>query len=329
MEDIISIIVPIYNGERYIQRCVESLKNQTYKNIEIILVDDGSTDKTAQICKELSLSDNRIAFFNQKNSGAGGARNKGIENAQGNIIGFVDCDDWIARDFCEYLHKLLVRQNADIAYCQLSKLSSCKRDVKELPEHICCYNREDMMRKFLRIDGDDGFTSVCRCLYKKNVLKDVKFLAERMAEDIEFSCNAILHANRIVVSNQIKYYYCMETKNVTRKKVDEKFEDVFFAWKQVAKDVECNAPEFLYGVQYNRIRAEFTCLCKAAIYGVDKNFKRWPEDKKKFLKSIKQYKNLVLKYNMSFFKKIIYRAMCIGFSVAKIILWFYPKKYTV
>ena len=112
--DLISIIVPVYNVEKYIVRCLESILSQTYKNIEVIIVNDGSVDKSGEICERYAKKDNRIKLINKSNGGLSDARNKGIDQANGIYITFVDSDDYISQNYVEILYKLIKENNADI-----------------------------------------------------------------------------------------------------------------------------------------------------------------------------------------------------------------------
>ena len=127
MNDLISIIVPVYNVEQYLRKCIESIKNQTYTNIEIIIVDDGSTDNSGAICDELKQTDNRIQVLHKKNGGLSDARNAGLKIAKGEFVGFVDSDDYIKEDMFETLYKLNKEHHSDIAivsYYELYKVPS-------------------------------------------------------------------------------------------------------------------------------------------------------------------------------------------------------------
>ena len=109
MEDLISVIIPVYNVELYLRRCIDSVIKQTYKNLEIILVDDGSTDKSGEICDEYASLDNRISVIHKENGGLSSARNAGLKNAHGEYFGFVDSDDAIVEDMYEYLYDILLK----------------------------------------------------------------------------------------------------------------------------------------------------------------------------------------------------------------------------
>lgn len=117
MQPTVSVIVPVYNVEKYLARCVDSITSQTYENLDIILVDDGSTDNSGRICGEYAKKDTRIRVIHQKNKGASAARNCGITAASGNYIGFIDSDDWIDKDMYELLVNTAIEHHADIVRC--------------------------------------------------------------------------------------------------------------------------------------------------------------------------------------------------------------------
>ena len=120
MEDLISVIVPVYNVEQYLERCINSIVNQTYKNLEIILIDDGSTDSSGSICDTLCTSDNRILVIHQDNGGISCARNTGIDHSRGKYVTFVDSDDWIDIRMIEKLYSRIIKDNSQIAFCNFA-----------------------------------------------------------------------------------------------------------------------------------------------------------------------------------------------------------------
>ena len=175
-KSIVSVIVPAYNVEAYIEKCVFSIINQTYNNLEIIIVDDGSTDKTFEICKKIASSDDRIKFVSQKNSGQSAARNKGLELATGEYIGFVDADDWIETHFFEKLVKVAEENELDMCVCNrrvfteenelLYEMNSVKRSI---------YTIKDINRYFY--EHFFQYTPVVyNRIYKKKIWNDIKFL---------------------------------------------------------------------------------------------------------------------------------------------------------
>ena len=114
---LISIIVPVYNVKNYLEKCLQSICGQTYKNLEIILIDDGSSDGSGELCDLFAQRDGRIRVFHQANAGQSAARNRGLAVAQGEFLGFVDSDDWIESDMYEFLYRLLKENEADISIC--------------------------------------------------------------------------------------------------------------------------------------------------------------------------------------------------------------------
>ncbi len=114
MKELISVVIPAYNVGKYIDKCIDTVLTQTYSNIEIILVDDGATDDTAEICDNYAKKDNRVKVIHKKNGGLSDARNAGIDAAKGKYITFIDSDDYIADDYVEFLYKLLIGKDADI-----------------------------------------------------------------------------------------------------------------------------------------------------------------------------------------------------------------------
>ena len=123
MEDLISVVVPIYNVEKYLKTCIETIIKQTYKNIEIILVNDGSTDNSLQICNEFKEKEKRIKVINKKNGGLSDARNIGLKKAKGKYICFIDSDDFINEKYIEELHSLIIKNNAQIAICSFENVN--------------------------------------------------------------------------------------------------------------------------------------------------------------------------------------------------------------
>ena len=119
MEDLISVIIPVYNVEKYLPECIESVLKQTHTNLEIILVDDGSPDNSPQICDEYAQKDSRIKVIHKENGGVSSARNEGLKIAKGEWISFIDADDWVEKNFCEILLNKAVKTQSDIALCRI------------------------------------------------------------------------------------------------------------------------------------------------------------------------------------------------------------------
>ncbi len=143
MEELISIIVPVYNVEQYLEKCVKSIIRQTYKNIEIILIDDGATDSSGKICDKLKLKDNRIKVIHKENGGLSDARNAGLKVAKGEYIGFVDSDDYIKEDMFETLYNLNKKYNSEISI--VSYYEICK-------DKLIAVRESDEVQQFNKIE---------------------------------------------------------------------------------------------------------------------------------------------------------------------------------
>ena len=197
----ISIIIPVYNSEKYITDCVESISNQTYRNIEIILVDDGSTDASGEICDSLAQSDERIKVIHKKNGGTSAARNDGIEAASGDYITFTDNDDmWQGRDSLQRVMDLLAESQADIVMhdCTVKWL-----DSGEVNKPSCRLGRELVVGKsageaLSHIIGSNVFSLYCvwSKFFKASLIKNenIRFPEGMRSEDIAFCFEALLHA---------------------------------------------------------------------------------------------------------------------------------------
>ena len=174
MDDLISIIIPAYNVEKYLDRCLETVVNQTYKNIEIILIDDGSTDATPILCDEWAIKDQRIKVIHKVNGGQSAARNTGMELATGKYIGFVDSDDWIEYDMFAYLHQLITKYHVEAAFCDFRRLKD-KKTKKNKKEKVIIRKDEALDRYFYRVDGGKSSYAVWCGLYNRDAIKNIKF----------------------------------------------------------------------------------------------------------------------------------------------------------
>ena len=230
MDEKISVIVPVYNVEQYLERCVDSIINQTYKNLEIILVNDGSTDNSGQLCDELAKKDDRIRVIHKKNGGLSDARNVGIDEAEAELVGFIDSDDYIDEDMYEVLINNLKAANADLSMCghydvynnvpesQVSDKKTWELSPQEAIKMV-------MEAKILSV------TAVNK-LYKKSLFSELKFEIEKIAEDAFIMIKLLDKCNKIVATNEKKYYYVHRENSITTQKFSLKFLNVIEAYEQ-------------------------------------------------------------------------------------------------
>lgn len=195
----ISIIVPVYNTGKYLQRCIDSILNQTYTDLEIIIVDDGSEPETSKICDKLATTDTRIHLYHKQNEGVSVARNYGLARASGNYIGFVDSDDWISPDMYEHLISYMRQQSVDIVYCDALTVWDDKNDELDtfttIPSSQLILKRDITPSRLFEIAG-----SVFRGLYRREILNEIQFpVGLKFSEDRYF--------NLQVLSKCISIYY--------------------------------------------------------------------------------------------------------------------------
>ena len=210
MHELISVIINVYNGEKFIRKCLESILNQTYNNLEILIINDGSTDNTLNICNE--YSDKRIRIINQKNMGLSYSRNVGIENAKGEFLYFVDSDDFIEDDTIEYLYNMYQKYSAPICTCKPYDIYDYNIQLKKTEESIKILDSKEMLKMVLL--STDRAVTIWNKLIKKELFEDIRFEI-RPINDITVTYKLVIKAEKIAYSNQIKYYYLRHKNAIT------------------------------------------------------------------------------------------------------------------
>ena len=218
MADLISVIIPIYKVEKYLCRCLDSILNQTYKNLEIILVDDGSPDKCPEICDEYKEKDKRIKVVHKKNGGLSDARNEGLKFATGKYISFIDSDDCISCDMIEYLYDILIKNDADISVCDFSIFT----ENPELSSLKTSNYKNDDTKKYTNVEaikillngnvshGDYAWNK----LYKRKLFDDIKYPYNKKMEDIGTTYKLYYISRYIVIGNSKKYFYYQRSDSI-------------------------------------------------------------------------------------------------------------------
>lgn len=211
MEPLISIIVPVYNVEKYINRCLESILKQSYKNIEVLLINDGSQDNSAKICEDIAALDSRIKVIHQDNKGVSSARNKGLDISKGEYITFIDSDDWVDRDGIECLYRNLKKTESDLAiYSFIQEYENKKNINVKLTESIEVMNREDTIKFIFNDNRCQGF--IWNKLYKSKIInsemKKIRFNEKiTVLEDLYFNIEYMIRCNKAVYIDSQKYHY--------------------------------------------------------------------------------------------------------------------------
>lgn len=216
----VSVIVPVYNVEDYVEKCLESLVNQTLKDIEIIVVNDGSTDSSLEKIEKFTKNDNRIIVINQKNQGQGCARNIGIDLVKGEYVGFVDSDDYVDLDFYEKLYNAAKNNNADISATSILKHKNYKKFNLRYKKVLKATKTQDKIN--LSLDKKHRFFYVWNRLYNTQFLKRERltFQVGVYYEDVIFSAKAILAANMIICIPNTYYHYIERKTSTINSKVN-------------------------------------------------------------------------------------------------------------
>lgn len=213
---LISVIVTVYNIENYIARCIQSIQNQTYKELEIILVDDGSTDKSGEICDSYAKQDARIKVIHKKNSGPGGARNAGLNIAAGDYLTFVDGDDWIDNSMYEVLLGLISKHSADLAVCRYRCIyENGQKDAST--DQIILYEKPyEILVQYLKEEESILIQqAVWNKLYRRSLLNQVRFEENKWYEDILFTTSVLTNTKKAVYCDQALYnYVCIRTGSI-------------------------------------------------------------------------------------------------------------------
>ena len=212
-QELISIIVPIFNTEKYLHQCLDSILSQSYGNFECLLINDGSTDASASICREYVAKDARFRYFEKENGGVSSARNLGIERSGGAYITFIDSDDWVEFDYLEVLYAAIIQETADISVStyrtyEISKNQWLFHAFKRV-EHQKVFSRQELLNQLMFLDSLDSSYRFASCkLVHKSVLTGIWFNeSTHLGEDMEFWFKLYLIAEKSVFSNRDTYVY--------------------------------------------------------------------------------------------------------------------------
>ena len=267
--DLISVIIPIYNVQPYLERCVESVRNQTYKNLEIILVDDQSPDECPQMCDRYAELDSRIKVIHKKNGGLGYARNSGLEQVCGKYVMFIDSDDWISNTRVEVLHKAIANADADIAIGSFTDVDSDNNRVEYHnslldKEYVGGEITEKILLPMVGPDADYKYDvqincCVWRCMYKTDVIFNNKllFISERdaISEDVFFNVDFLFHSKKAVSVTDCGHYYFKNLESISRKYNEKGFTRTLSYYREMSEKLKN------YGLsEKSKLRVERTFL---------------------------------------------------------------------
>lgn len=232
---LISVIIPVYNVENYLNNCVHDVVNQTYRNLEIILVDDGSTDSSRQICDVWATKDARIRVIHKQNGGLSDARNKGIALAKGEYIMFVDSDDIVSLNIVNYLYELCEKHSADISICDLVHCYSIERTNFEEERQSKVFNAEDAIIEMLY--QKSFLVAACGKLFRRSYFDDILFPFGMLFEDSAVMYKIFRKATKIVYGDAKLYGYVHREGSITTNKFSGRDYDIIKICQQITKDM--------------------------------------------------------------------------------------------
>lgn len=303
MNVLISIIIPVFNKEKYIAECLTSIITQTYTNLEILLIDDGSTDKSGQICDQFSNEDKRIKVIHKANGGVSSARNTGLRLAQGECISFVDADDCVDKEYISKMYEKIIDTKADISFCGYSKLINTNLyEINEsLPEYVNVNTQDEAFVDFLcRLFTLKNyiFGSCCRILFRKTLAKDIYFNPSiKISEDLLFLVNLMLKAKAITSVNQPLYFYRQVSASVSQSYKRDYLNNQVQLYLELEK---------IFNLLDNEICKKTFCsyTCLLCYYVISNELKFKQPERKVNIQRVREsviYKYLSLKYGLRIF----------------------------
>ena len=270
-EPLISVIVPIYKVEKYLDKCIESIINQTYKNLEIILVDDGSPDKSPKMCDEWSKKDKRIKAIHKENGGLSDARNAAIDIAKGEYITFIDSDDYVEENYVEFLYKNLIDNNADISMGkQYVRYPNKVINTGSYNKYVV--NAHDCFDKLLY--SEDFDVSAWAKLYKTELFKNVRFPKGRVFEDAATTYRLIDKSKIIVLHSKPIYNYIIREDSISNNSFSEKKMDLITSTNEMCDYIINKYPDLEKGCNRRLMYAYLSTLTQLArTKKINKNYK--------------------------------------------------------
>ncbi|GAA0796577.1 hypothetical protein GCM10008910_17620 [Faecalicatena orotica] len=286
---LISVIIPVYNVDTYLETCVDSVLGQSYKNLDVILVDDGSTDLSSSICDEYKKNDKRVQVIHKTNGGLSDARNYGIDIAKGIYITFVDSDDFVSVDYIDTLFKLISENNADISICKNIKFSEDEENIqlkaKNNKEIICFNNLMAMQDLFYQKHIEN---SAWGKLYKSELFTNVRYPIGKLYEDMGTTYKLLYKARKVIWSSAEKYYYLQRENSIMNRKFSIRNMDRVIISEEILEFVKHNVPSI-----------ENAAISRAFISNVQV-LREIPLTDKNYVKEIKS-----IKTNIQVYRKIV------------------------
>lgn len=290
-DELISVIIPVYNVEEYLGKCLDSIIMQSYRNFEVILINDGSSDNSLKICEKYADKDKRIVLVNQNNSGVSKARNVGLLKAKGKYITFIDSDDTVDSRYLEILYRNLKSTKADISMCTWN----CKENIVYNDRHnLKCWSRQQTFLNMFKTKKIDG--SVCSKLYRRECVENLFFDENlKIGEDQLFAIKAIEKASKVVFQEIPLYTYFIRTTSAMNSKLDSRYWDVVYRAEWLVNKAASDLPEMRGLFRKEEINIYVTMIIRNIKSGTDESKEIvdyvWPRVKKARCSEFVKYSN--------------------------------------
>ena len=315
---LVSVIVPLWRAERTLPRCVDALLHQTYPEMEIILVDDGSPDGSGAMCDAYARQDARIRVIHLPNGGVSRARNAGLSVAQGAYIGFADSDDWCEPTMYATLVQLLREHRADIAICGLRRTDGTDGSPAAAAQPVSVREPDAYWRAFFRIGTQQCIYYVMNRLYRREILSAVRFpdgISD--GEDVWFTYRAFRQANSIAETAQPLYNYYENPESLTRSGFTDRDLGLERIWQDVAVDAAANRQDLLPWAELNLLRVNFTLLCRLILKDDPAADLRYHEQERTWRRNLRAGIGRLLRGDIPFGRKLLALGLAVAFRPVK------------
>lgn len=287
MKEKVGILIPMYNGEHHIKRCLDSIIEQTYKNLEIIIINDGSTDKSLEICRQTINDDKRFSIYTRENKGVAFTRNELIQKCNSKYFVFIDSDDFVDKDYIEVLYKTITQHNVDMVASKIYLYNENKKELNENPD-IKIINNVDGLKKLL-YNHEIQHGPTCK-MYKKDLFENIRFPDKKIYEDLAIMYKIVDRCSKIALTNYQGYNYMYNSNSITKSKFSDSEISMLEYGEEIFEYITKKYGEDLLLPAKNIIAEQSIELaCKVPI-------------KKQYKAEIKRIKNHIKKYRIDLLK---------------------------
>lgn len=294
---LITILSPCYNVEEYLPQCINSIINQTYDNLQIVLIDDGSKDNTWKIMQHYAKTDKRIEIYHQENQGVASTRNNLLDKVKGDYVLFIDSDDWCELDMVEFMLHKAISQKADIVTCSEVNNNGSFNKKTYIEE---TWNQPKSIFEFLRHIAING--SLCNKLIKVNLLHNQRFHSKiSYGEDALFIWNLLQHTNKIIYTTKILYHYRTNYNSISHTSYDYKKISGHLVWKKISADTKIYWPQY-----YNIAKANFAISDMWQLYFAAKSNYKKDKHIEEFQKNLRNHLFIIYISGLINVKKMIF-----------------------